>query len=76
MDVEMPEMDGRQATAAIRAQEQQRRQPPILIIAVTAHTAEAEQHRLLQEGCNAVLTKPINTDALRAVLQRFTWNAA
>lgn len=72
MDVEMPDMDGRQATAAIRAQERQRQQAPVLIIALTAHTDEAEHRRLLRDGCDAVLTKPISADALRATLQRFT----
>ncbi len=71
MDVEMPEMDGRQATAAIRAEEQKRQQSPTLIIALTAHTNEAEQSRLLREGCDAILTKPIDADAIRATLQRF-----
>jgi len=76
MDVEMPEMDGRQAMAAIRAQEQKDRQAPVLIIALTAYTDPAEHRRLLRDGANAILPKPINAIAVRETLQRFKTHTA
>ena len=63
MDIQMPRMNGIEATLAIRIAERQsdRRTP---IIALTAHTDPAEKDRCLAAGMDAVLTKPIDKDAL------------
>ena len=72
MDIEMPEMDGRIATATIRALEGERRWPATPIIALTAHASDIEHRQLLQSGFNAILTKPINAGDLAATLARLT----
>jgi two-component system sensor histidine kinase/response regulator len=68
MDVQMPEMDGFQATAAIRAKEQPggRRQP---ILAMTAHALKSDQERCLASGMDGYVTKPIRTADLFAAIE-------
>jgi CheY-like chemotaxis protein/HPt (histidine-containing phosphotransfer) domain-containing protein len=70
MDVQMPEMDGFEATAAIRQIErtQQRHTP---IIAMTAHAMAGDRERCLQAGMDDYVSKPIHADALYALLRRF-----
>jgi CheY-like chemotaxis protein/HPt (histidine-containing phosphotransfer) domain-containing protein len=69
MDVQMPEMDGLEATAAIR------REAPIgaarvPIVAMTAHAMPGDRERCLAAGMDGYLSKPIRmTDLLRAVQQ-------
>jgi len=67
MDVRMPEMDGLEATAAIRAmrREDAKRIP---IIALTANAFDEDVQRSLQAGMNAHLSKPVDTDQLVRVL--------
>ncbi len=67
MDVRMPEMDGLEATAAIRALDRPdaRRVP---IIALTANAFDEDVQRSLQAGMNAHLTKPVEPSSLYQVL--------
>ena len=67
MDVQMPDMDGFEATAAIRGKESQAA-AHIPIIAMTAHTMEGDREKCLTAGMDDYITKPIRPQALyRAV---------
>ncbi|HSU52659.1 MAG TPA: response regulator, partial [Candidatus Dormibacteraeota bacterium] len=68
MDVQMPEMDGYQATAAIRAQEV-RRGTHIPIIAMTAHALDRDRERCLAAGMDGYLNKPIQTGKLYELIE-------
>ena len=61
MDLQMPVMDGHQATKLLRAQKRFGKLP---IVALTAHASAEEGARCLSEGMNAHLTKPIEPTAL------------
>jgi two-component system, sensor histidine kinase and response regulator len=69
MDCQMPELNGYEATAAIRAQEGSGRRTPI--IAMTAGARREDQERCLAEGMDSYLAKPVNKDALLALLARW-----
>lgn len=67
MDVRMPEMDGLEATAAIRALD--REDAAIIpIIALTANAFDEDVQRSLQAGMNAHLSKPVDPDILYQTL--------
>jgi CheY-like chemotaxis protein len=69
MDVQMPDMDGWEATAVIREQE---RQPGghLPIIALTAHAMKGDQERCLASGMDDYISKPINAQTLFAAISR------
>jgi two-component system, sensor histidine kinase and response regulator len=69
MDVQMPEMDGLEATAAIREQER-RRGGHLPIIALTAHAMKGDQDRCLAAGMDGYVSKPINAQTLSAAISR------
>jgi two-component system, sensor histidine kinase and response regulator len=69
MDVQMPEMDGFEATAEIRVQEKGTgRHLPI--VAMTAHAMKGDEERCLAAGMDAYVSKPINFAELFAVLDK------
>jgi signal transduction histidine kinase/ligand-binding sensor domain-containing protein/CheY-like chemotaxis protein len=71
MDVQMPEMNGLDATSRIRASETDgRRRVPI--IALTAHAMQGDRERCLAAGMDGYVSKPIRPDALFASLAEFT----
>jgi two-component system, sensor histidine kinase and response regulator len=70
MDVEMPEMDGFAATAAIRAREQ-KTGGHLPIIALTAHALKGFREECLAAGMDAYLSKPVQARELLTVLQQF-----
>ena len=74
MDVQMPVMDGFEATAAIRAEEATRG-THIPIIAMTAHAMKGDEERCLAAGMDGYLAKPINTAALRKKIESFARNS-
>ena len=71
MDVQMPEMDGFEATAAIRSKEKITG-AHIPIIAMTAHAMKGDRERCLESGMDAYISKPINAEELMEVLESFS----
>jgi len=70
MDLQMPVMDGLEATRAIRQWEAKNHALPIPILALTAHAAAEGTDRSQEAGCNEHLTKPIKKSALLAAISR------
>jgi len=68
MDIQMPEMDGLQATTAIREMERASG-AHLPIVAMTAHAMKGDRELCLAAGMDAYLTKPIMPKALFATLQ-------
>jgi two-component system, sensor histidine kinase and response regulator len=68
MDCQMPELNGYEATAAIRAQEGTSRHTPI--IAMTAGARREDRDRCLAEGMDGYLAKPVSKDTLLALVAR------
>ena len=71
MDVQMPELDGYEATRRIRADERQRGLSPIPIIAMTAHALAGDRERCLESGMNDYLPKPFAPSDLHDKLRQF-----
>jgi CheY-like chemotaxis protein len=70
MDIQMPEMDGFEATAAIREAERSTgRHLPI--VAMTAHAIKGDDQRCLRAGMDGYLAKPIRGEELYALLDAF-----
>jgi CheY-like chemotaxis protein len=74
MDVQMPEMDGFEATAAIREKERSGGKH-IPIIAMTAHALKGDEERCLSAGMDAYISKPIRTNELFATIEKFLGNS-
>ena len=68
MDVEMPEMDGLEATRRIHRRWPRERRPHI--VAVTANALQGERELCLQAGMDDYITKPIRLEELSAALAR------
>ena len=74
MDVRMPEMDGLEATTAIRNLDRKDAET-IPIIAMTANAFDEDVQRSLQVGMDAHLSKPVDTDRLYQTLEELIWEA-
>jgi PAS domain S-box-containing protein len=68
MDVQMPEMDGLEATRLIRAEARWAELP---IIAMTAYAMKGDRERCLESGMNDYITKPVRKEDLLAALERW-----
>jgi CheY-like chemotaxis protein len=69
MDMQMPEMDGFQATREIRKRWVSENRPKI--IAVTAYALEGDRERCLAAGMDDYISKPVRLDKLRALLEPY-----
>jgi PAS domain S-box-containing protein len=69
MDMQMPEMDGYEATIAIREQEENSTSH-IPIVAMTAHAIKGDREKCLMAGMDDYIAKPINASELYAVIER------
>jgi PAS domain S-box-containing protein len=67
MDVQLPIMDGYEATSIIRNELKN----PIPIIATTAHALAGEREKCLEIGMNDYISKPLQEDAVLAIIQKY-----
>ena len=77
MDVQMPELDGLEATKRIRSWEgsgQSGTRGPVVIIAMTANAMQGDREKCLQAGMNDYLPKPVRPESLQATLEK--WGAS
>ncbi len=72
MDIQMPGMDGMEATKTIRALPENNPKRNIPIIALTAHAMAGDRERFLDAGMNDYLSKPMDIDALEILLAQIT----
>jgi len=68
MDVQMPVLDGLEATRAIRRDERWNKLP---IVAMTAHAMNGDRERCLEAGMNGYVSKPVNPAHLLATVEQF-----
>ena len=71
MDMQMPRMDGVEATRRIRSLEAQRVTPRIPIVALTANALDTDRRRCLEAGMDAFLAKPFQMDEMLDLVARF-----
>lgn len=71
MDCQMPQMDGYEATMAIRNFDDQNQNRSIPIIALTANTMKGDRKKCMAAGMNDYLTKPLNSEKLSASLDKW-----
>jgi CheY-like chemotaxis protein len=70
MDMQMPEMDGLEATAAIREREKETGLH-LPIVALTAHAMKGDSERCLAAGMDGYLSKPIALNELTELLEQY-----
>ncbi|WP_052507372.1 response regulator [Desulfonatronovibrio magnus] len=71
MDVQMPVMDGLEATAAVRESQELGAKSNIPIIAVTAHALPGDKESFLKAGMNDYLAKPVNIEEFKRVFRKY-----
>ena len=72
MDISMPEMNGYEATKAIREDEAKFNKARTPIVAVTAHTLRDDEERCIEAGMDDYLSKPISIEGLTAKMKQWT----
>ena len=68
MDVQLPDMDGLEATKRIRASEADGKIP---IIALTSYAMVGDREKALAAGCTGYIEKPINPDTFMAEIEKY-----
>jgi two-component system, sensor histidine kinase and response regulator len=76
MDVQMPEMDGMEATDEIRRLEEERRKDeegfiPVPIIAMTAHAMKGDREECISVGMDNYVSKPIKKEIVYAMIEKY-----
>ena len=71
MDVQMPEMDGFEATRRIRDPESRVLNHQVPIVAMTAHALQGDREKCLEAGMDDYVSKPVEVSALVAVLKHW-----
>ncbi|MGB4441152.1 MAG: response regulator [Coriobacteriia bacterium] len=67
MDMQLPKVDGYEATRRIKADERLRDIP---LVALTAHSMRRDEQRAIDAGCDEFVTKPVDADGLLALVSR------
>lgn len=67
MDMQLPKIDGYEATRRIKADERLRDIP---LVALTAHSMRRDEQRAIDAGCDEFVTKPVDADGLLALVGR------
>ncbi len=71
MDIEMPEMDGLEATLKIRSQRTDVKNHEIPIVAITAHATKSDRERCLEVGMNDYVSKPFKMKEIIDIIARY-----
>ncbi len=69
MDVRMPEMDGIEATAAIREFENKRSRNRTPVVALTAETSEEKRQQIMDAGCDNHVAKPVDVNRILGTIR-------
>ncbi|WP_419786038.1 ATP-binding protein [Pseudodesulfovibrio sp.] len=70
MDIQMPEMDGLEATACIRSGDGRAFDPSIPIIALTAYAMKGDRDRMIEAGMDGYVSKPVEMEVLFRAMDR------
>lgn len=68
MDIQLPGMDGLEATRILKADDQTSEVP---IVAITAHAMRGDEERIRASGCEDYIAKPINTWKLAEMVDKY-----
>ena len=68
LDIQLPKMDGYEVARTLKASETLNHIP---IIGLTAHAMKGDEERVLDAGCNAYVSKPLDTNQFRALVRSF-----
>lgn len=71
MDIQMPKMDGYEATSIIRNWEKRKDKKEIPIVALTAYALDSDKEKMLSSGFNDHLGKPIKKDDLFEMIEKY-----
>jgi CheY-like chemotaxis protein len=67
MDMQLPKLDGYEATGRIKADDRLRAIP---LVALTAHSMKGDRAKAIDAGCDAYVTKPVDADEILALIAR------
>lgn len=69
MDMQLPRVDGYEATRRIKADDRLRFVP---LVALTAHSMKGDRARAVDAGCDAFVSKPVDAEEILALVERMT----